>query len=154
MKKNIVVRLGCVFITIILMMNLCGCDKASGIINAIKSNWKIELPEKLSLEFSKNEGPGDGLRYAVFKSESEPMEFLADFSREENQEFKNDVDSYMSRASFEVPENFLPDWESEYFWKHVGKNLRDGRDPIEYFDNMYMIYFPNSLKLIICQFFL
>ena len=115
---------------------------------AFKINWGIDLPENMKIEFSKSEAGRDGLRYSVLKAETEPTEFIADFSIERDEGLENRENLLISKAEFKVPESFLPDWEAVYYWKHTGKGYSKSRI---YWDNLYMLYFPGSLTFIILQ---
>ena len=160
-SKRIARVCGIIVILILAIFLLSACSlfrKQKSFESVFFNNWGIVLPENMELEFSKSEpGPfGEGTRYAVLRPQTEPTEFIADFLRERDEEFENAVNKRISGAEYEIPENFLPDWEAEYFWKHVGKNLVPdtyGHGVILYGNNLYMIYFPDSLMLVICQHF-
>lgn len=119
------------------------------------NNWGIVLPGDMTEEFRKSEdnwGPGDGTRYAVFKLTEEPADFIADFSKEKDEEIENKVNRHLLYAQFNIPKNFLPVWGSSYYSKHIEKEFRYSDIGIV-LDHCYLIYSPGSFRLMICQYF-
>lgn len=140
---------------ILTLISLSACSKKTDAV-VIENNWKINLPEEMESVFhgSVPSFHGDGIRYTVFKTKIEPTDFLADFSSEKDMKFETIVNTKIAEAGFETPEIFLPNWGLEYYWEHLEKNLISDSDPISYFDNMYMIYFPDMFRLVICEDFI
>lgn len=144
-------------ILMLIIASFVGCQSYSVTYQeAFMSNWGIELPQNLTEEFNESERHprGEGIRYAVFKTDEtdEVMAvFLADFSREKSIEFENRVEDSFKLASFAIPEDHLPDWSVEYYWRHIGKHLVDIFETETYHDNLYMVYFPETNLLKICQ---
>ncbi len=152
-KKSVSFRICCIIgLTVLLIFGLGACWNRMTFEEAFKSNWEIDLPKNMVKEYNKSDsaglaGQGDGTRYTVFKLEAEPTNFLTDFSSKKDKNFESNVNKATSQ--FGIPENFLPDWDAEYSWKHVGKNYWEEYG--FYGDNLYMIYIPNSLRLICCE---
>lgn len=90
--------------------------------------------------------------YGVLVFENEPTAFLQSFSvdktdgfsSDKNKEFENLIDT--SFTDLEIPNEYCPDWDEDYIWYVSG-----GFDKIYYADTLFMIYFPNDLKLIVCE---
>lgn len=154
-KKPMIFWIVCFFGVIVLAFTgLYTCRRRYTYEEAFKLNWGIDLPENMERLFHGSDseglaGQGDGKRYTVFQLKVEPTDFIADFLKEKNEEFES---SFI--VPFEISENCIPDWEDKYYWKHSGKNMILNSEPIRYFDNLYMFYFPNSLRLIIYQDFI
>lgn len=90
--------------------------------------------------------------YGVLLFENEPTAFLQSFSTEKsygfssdkNEEFEHLIDT--SFSDLEIPSEYCPNWDEEYRWYVSG-----GFEKIYYADTLFMIYFPNDLKLIVCE---
>ena len=156
-KMHTIFRIcGIVGISALLIFGLSACWKGMTYAEAFKRNWEIDLPENMERLFYKSDsqglaGQGDGMRYAVHVFEVEPTDFLTDFSREKDEKFEESVNNHISWTPLEIGEGFLPDWETGYYWKHVGKHYREVEDSGYYAYNLYMIFYPDSLRLICCE---
>ncbi len=152
-------KIFCVFgICILIFLALGACITSGGLTyeEAFKRNWDIDLPENMTQQLNESDsdrfgGGGDGIRYAVYSAIEEPAAFIEDFNKERDEEFENTVTKTIDAAQFDVPENFLPDWEAEYYWKHTGKGTSEIR---KYWHNLYIIYFPDTLTFVFCQYFM
>lgn len=90
--------------------------------------------------------------YGVLVFENEPTNFLQSFSTgksdgfssDKNEEFEHLIDT--SFSDLEIPSEYCPNWDEEYRWYVSG-----GFDKIYYADTLFMIYFPNDLKLFVCE---
>lgn len=90
--------------------------------------------------------------YGVLVFENEPTAFLQSFSTEKsdgfsskkNEEYEHKIDT--SFSDLEIPNEYCPDWDEDYIWYVSG-----GFDKVYYADTLFMIYFPNNLKLIVCE---
>lgn len=86
--------------------------------------------------------------YGVIVFESQPTDFLQSFvtaksdgfSSEKNKELEDVIDSF---SCFEIPSRYYPDWEAEYMWFICGR--------LNGLDTLYLIYFPNNLRLVIFE---
>lgn len=135
-------------IAILVTINLKVCQKRD-YREVFFNNWAIMLPENMKEEFRKSEDSwyGDGIRYAVFKLEQEPTEFLSDFSNEKSAEIEAGVCKFLLEAKFRIPKKHLPDFDNDYLYKHIQREYYNS------YDHCYMLYFPSSLKLAVCQYF-
>lgn len=90
--------------------------------------------------------------YGVLVFENEPTAFLQSFSTDKtdgfssdkNKEFENLIDT--SFSDLEIQNEYCPNWNAEYKWFVLG-----GFEQEYYSDTLFMIYFPNDLKLIVCE---
>ncbi len=126
----------------------------------IEISWDISLPKNMTMEFHTQTESfnGDGVRYTVFYLIEDSADFLEDFSRESIGSVETKIDQIIDGTyqinqiaeSLGIPENFLPNWNAEYFWKYIGKNYRE---PYGYNDELYIIYFTDSKSFIFCEHF-
>lgn len=117
-------------------------------LQCIKLNWNITLPKSSVLEYelqSTNMWMGEGIRYNVYSYQSEPTEFLLDFTILEDETVREYIEGYLydveSDNQLSVPNEYLIDWEEKLVYKHVNKN----------YDDMYMIYSSAKKYIYVCQ---
>jgi hypothetical protein len=115
-----------------------------------EQNWDIRLPDGMKAEY-KAQTPtsfrGDGVRCTVYKLKTEPSAFIADFQSATGKEAVWAVADALSRL--DVAADQLPRWSDAYLWKRVSNHSGLRQD--QYAGELYMLYFPNPLKLILCQ---
>ena len=140
----------------ILLLFFSSCGTVS-YENYLKNTYRdIKWPNDMRLEYRLADTGwfGDGEIYAVFKFETEPIEFFAQFSYK-NESDKSDKDSapfsseinvgfeerikgFMERNDSDIPKNHVPDLNKAYTWK-----LYQGC--------LHMIYFPSDYSLILLE---
>lgn len=123
-------------------------------IEMISNRWDISLPKDMDVKFHDRDDSwyGDGVAYAFFTLKEPPEELIADFSNERNKEFEKEVTNHLFNATFTIKEKYLPVWREDYVWKRIDEDIdRETSDLRE--RHCYMIYFPNTLELAICQYF-
>ena len=101
----------CCGILLVVVPSLTACKKEST-LDFYKRAYNLNLPQDTVLEFFGKSGGGDyGFRYVVFRFETEPTEFIADFI-ETTIPLKNG--NWFYPEGIEIPENFLPNWNQEF----------------------------------------
>ena len=152
-------------LTVLLMLcisiSLVGCSGIEERVarSRIKSCFGIEIPKEAKMVYNYYQVWQESIGYTVFIFEKEPTDWLnkSGFSKEKDEEFerktKEAVENYFEfsqRATPEdseflgnglkvLPEEYLPDFEKEYWWKE------DKRDE---WDSVSLIYVPEKLMLI------
>ena len=122
----------------------------------IKTRWGVEIPEESTLEYHSNDKlQSDGVFVYVFSSETALTDFTADFSAEKDIDFEAALESDLQSLKDEKPEVRLPQWDKEYLWKFKGDWLiTTSDDPNEYMRynrHLYLIYYPESFELYVCE---
>ena len=160
MKKKLI-TLGIAILLLFSMAGLTACGNYK--------RWGITLPKNMTREFSKsNFGgfQGDGWSYRVYKLKDEPTEFLTDFIKSSETEITQTRRVSISAnfvVDLKVPDEYRPDWNKEYYWKLIGKNSIKNSINTEtainnqdkhYPKELTLIYYPDTLRLIIIEYFL
>jgi len=148
-KKIIVLGL-----MLIIVFSFTACGELP-VVDPYKG-WIVALPENIFNEYYVRTEPGwgnDGTWYAVFTLETESIDFFEDFTSGRDRFYEEIINNDLVTYKLNVPENFFPDWNEEYCLKFKGYHLLSGSS--ESYHNcsqtIIMIYFPNSLKLIVYQ---
>lgn len=157
-KRAFLCKVWIISIVILLMSVLSACggsaSTADSVAEMFENRWGFNLPHDMQLEYYESERiwSGDGINYAVFKVKAVPANLIADFSKNKDEEFASTVNGLTDETQYEIPDNLLPDWESKYLWKHmVDHPVGSGHNPTRFFRNIYLIYFLDTLRLIICE---
>lgn len=107
-------------------------------IRLIERDWNISLPKPMHVEYKAENKDwfGEGVKYIIFRPETEPVSFIAGFSYR-----KGKLAPIMTALSeLKIPDEYDPDWNNEYYWKR----LQNG-------GYLYILYFPDSSRLIFCE---
>lgn len=93
------------------------------------------------------------MAYTFFTLKEEPEELIEDFSKEKDGKFEKEVKIHIASATFKIPKRYSPEWEEDYLWKRIDIDIdrEAGGNLLE--KHCYMIYFPNTLQLAICEYF-
>ena len=146
---------------LILLLILISCIFAfagCGSSNAINSVKRHNIDTKLLNDYEivcdvKGETfTGRAPCYGVFSFKNEPTAFLQSFSTEKSDGFSSEKNEKLEEeiencigghTCMEIPEEYLPEWDDEYIW------FVD--DQVGRLDTLYMIYFPNVLRLVVFE---
>lgn len=165
MKKMILIICNIVIVCLFSVL-LSGCSFSRTELECIELNWGIYLPSEVEEVYSESEETfsGDGTRYTVVFLQEESLYYVDDFYTSKNSFFEEAVDYWTGKMEFEVPEEYLYDWEVEYSWKYFGRDsyseeVTEGLETDEvfylnYFKDMYMIFYPETSRMIIVQHFI
>lgn len=110
-------------------------------------DWDVELPENSELIYAiENRGfTGDGERYYIIQFEEEPTELISDFTFGPDNDFESTVENDLGLlergAEQEIPTEYIPDWETDYLWKHIKDDAK--------LNYLYLLYYPESIKIIV-----
>ncbi|MBE7088049.1 MAG: hypothetical protein E7370_00790 [Clostridiales bacterium] len=152
-KISLKTRFLAVILLIGVLFSATGCDILNILygptIEDAKSymfdGWEVQIPEGAKMNYYESciGFPSDGGRYCVFTFEEEPTEFIADFSYEESEEFKDEFNQFfgwliadLEREGETFNQDYAFNWEWEYCWKLVGD-----------WDELFMLYRPETLQL-------
>ena len=155
--------IGLAFLLLFCMsVSLVGCApiEEKEARSRIKNCFDIEVPKEAEMVYNYYQSWQESIGYTVFIFEQEPTDWLNEstFYKEKDEEFerktKQAVDSYFEfskNATPEdtkflgsgltvLPEEYLPDFEKEYWWK---EHKRDNE-----FDIVALLYVPEKLMLV------
>lgn len=142
------------FILIICIFTFAGCGSSHIFVSLKRHNIDIALLNdyKIVYDIKGKTFTGRADSYGVMVFENEPTAFLQSFSTDKSdgfssdkdEEFENLIDS--SFSDLEISSEYCPNWNEDYIWYVSG-----GFDKTYYADTLFMIYFPNGLKLIVCE---
>ena len=126
-----------------------------------ESVYGITLPKGAKRIYSVNNVGwfGEGVAYSVWKLKDDSPELVRNWKKESDLIFQGNLERVLKSHEGEriVTDEYIPDWESGYIWKQTHKKPTDAnpksRDAYGkgYSDHFYMIYFPDSLRLILCS---
>lgn len=115
-------------------------------VKSYENDWNITLPENINVNYNINVTHVDSsVKYTVFTCKQPPEEEF--FEAGQNID-KTELENWLKEGIneiFAIDANFLPDFEKEYKHKLLQKNC-DKR-----VGNLYIIYFPETMKLIVSQ---
>lgn len=142
------------FILISFIATFAGCRSSYIIVSLKRHNIDITLLNnyKIVYDIKGETFTGRADSYGVIVFENEPTAFLQSFSTDKSDGFASDKDEEFENlidASFsdlKISNEYCPNWNEDYIWYVSG-----GFDKAYYADTLFMIYFPNVLKLIVCE---
>ena len=160
--KRLLTILLAVLIMICISVSLVGCvgieEKEAR--SRIKGCFDIEVPQEAKMVYNYYQSWQESIGYTVFIFEQEPTDWLNEskFSKETDEKFKSKakdtVDRYfefsknatpedtefLGNGLTVLPEEYLPDFEKEYWWK---EHKRDNE-----WDIVALLYVPEKLMLV------
>ena len=141
-------------ILISCIFTFAGCE-CSNIFDCLKRHnidTTLLIDYKIVCDIKGETFTGRAHSYGVMVFENEPTAFLQSFSTDKSEGFSSDKNEKFenlintSFSTLEIPNEYRPNWNKDYIW-YVG----GGIDQIYFSDTLFMIYFPNDLKLIVCE---
>ena len=149
-------------LTILVLSVLCvfafaGCGN-SGVRGRLKDrgvDTKLWNDYQIVCDVKGETFAGRASCYAVVEFKSEPTDFLQSFETEksegfcpmQNDEIEAQFDAWL--VALKIESKYYPDWDDEYLFLAYGGV--DGELERLYSDSLYMIYFPNSFRLMILE---
>ena len=148
-----------IIITILVLQLVCifaftGCRSSHAFENLERHNVDTQLLKdyKIVCDIKGETFTGRAHSYGVLVFENEPTAFLQSFSTDKsdgfssvkNEKFENLIDT--SFSPLEIPNEYCPNWDEDYIWYVDG-----GIDKMYFSDTLFMAYFPNNLKLVVCE---
>lgn len=154
MKLKSKINVALLISSLICTLVCVGCGSAN-VINVLKMhNVDAALLNdyKIVCDIKGETFTGRAPSYGVLVFESQPTAFLQSFSTdktegfssEKNEAFENLIDS--SFSSLKISNEYRSDWNEKYTWFVSG-----GFERANYSDTLFMIYFTDDLKLIVCE---
>ena len=159
--KKILTILLSFLLMLCISVSLFGCAaiKEKEARSRIKNLFDVEVPKDAKMVYNYYQSWQESFGYSVFIFEQEPTDWLNEskFLKEKDEKFeskaKKTVDNYFEfskRATPEdteflgngltvLPEEYLPDFEKEYWWKEYKR---------EEWDCISLIYIPEKLMLV------
>ena len=134
-----------------MSVNLVGCSQYREEKYARKrvvTYFDIEVPQKAKMAYNYYEMWQEAMGYTVFTFEKEPTAWLREsgFHKEQDEEFESVADDktnrffeFSKRTDNILSEEYVPDFEKEYFWKEY----TEGKS-----DTIFLIYLPEKLMLV------
>ena len=130
-------------------LSLTACGTAlDSVKSMLKQKYSIDLPSDTELVYchyeSEDSFHGDGIDYFVFKFHETPSGIVKNFKSvnlkegDNPDELKEELIEYFSSIQVltdKIPQEYLPDWDSEIIWN-------DGA--------FSAIYYPESMEMIVC----
>jgi hypothetical protein len=163
MKIKHIVSLILILSFAILLTSCTEKTEESEFIRLLKFSWSVDLPNDFELLYTEN-GQDSFIRYAVLKFNEEPNDFMnkLEFNTDENSNFIDSFELLLNQVNdYDIPDEFLPDWQNEYTWIHLVTRSSNSKTPtinysedlgdISAWDHMYMIYDIESYTLIILR---
>ena len=160
-KKLLTIGLA-VLLMLCMSISLVGCTaiEEKEARSRIKGCLDIEVPKEAKMVYNYYQSWQESIGYTVFIFEQEPTDWLneSEFLKEKDENFesktKETVNTYFEfskNATPEdteflgsgltvLPEEYLPDFEKEYYWK---EHKRDNE-----FDIVALLYVPEKLMLV------
>lgn len=143
-----------VLLPLVCIFAFAGCGKPHVIDSLKRHRIDTELlnENEMVCDIKGETFTGRAPSYGVLVFENEPTDFLQSFSTEKsdgfssdkNEKFENLINS--SFSDLKLPNEFCPDWNEKYIWFVLG-----GFEQENYSDTLFMIYFPDDLKLIVYE---
>lgn len=158
--KIILLAIACVFgipvvlAATLLVVTFCGYAAFGSACRADRSyqevfyaNWEVQLPAAMTELYHESEDSfrGDGIRYTVFSVDA-PDEYFAGFKDERWDKFETAFDGYVKSSGFDIPENYLPDFEKPYAYTFYTDE--------KMYDYALLVYIEEDDLLLVCEFFL
>jgi hypothetical protein len=148
MRKNFLKMISCASIAIIMGLStvgLSGCALGDWLWfsyyrYAMRINWDVSIPSSGKFTFQlSDQGWNDSTQYAVIAYEKSQSKFLSEFQSTKNTEMEEYINNgldglvYVAKNDpkndyaddWEIPKEYLPDWEQIYCWKSFSKNSND-----------------------------
>lgn len=152
-RSNFIIICAVLLVSGLLIFTFLYLDSTPFKIKQYETNWGIDLPDKLELDFSANQTHIDGsVTYHVLTSKHVPPEDL--FLKTDTTIGKKDFENWLSSAmngfgstagKSNIPIEFRPDLNKEYQYLVLHK-----RSGIRY-SYFFLVFYPETMKLIICS---
>ncbi len=114
---------------------------------AYEESWEIDLPEYIEVYETKTPLAwfNEGIKYTVFELEEVPTNFLDNFVEDTDLEYQNEFQMIWTshNEQISIKSDYVPQWEEEYLCQKLTCSQES--------DRLYLFYFSDSKKLIICQ---